>query len=635
MYGWMGKILQVNLNNSEVKTISTQPYAEQYLGGRGIASRIYWETVAPETEAFDPENRLIFMTGPIVATGAQAATRLSVIGKSPMAYPEGYCYGNIGGFAAAELKKAGFDGVVIEGRAPKPVYLWIHDNEAELRDASSLWGQGAYRTGEMLQQAHGEKVRFLTTGVAGENRVRTAVVSASHDSSSSAGFGAVMGAKNFKAVAVRGTGKPSVANPDRLKELNRYTVKISKRIRLSIPPLIVSTKHDHLLEVIGKGGCYQCGLECIRGLYRYGQRLEGYRKCQAQEYYLPWKYSREDEPVETFFDAPTLANDFSICTWELEKMIDWLYACYQSGDLTEKETGLPLSEIGTREFLEKLLHSIAYREGFGALLAEGLVRAGEKVSDKARGKFSYNFEPIGQSDLFPPRAFVAHALLYPMEPRVHHNVLHETSWVNIAWSFNQIQADLSPVTAKVVHDIARAFWGSDEAGDFTSYEGKALAAKKVQNRTYSRDSLGLCDFAYPITYSFNTSDHVGDPDLEAKIFTAVTGIAGEELDRYGERIFNLQRAILLREGRRVPEADFPPEYNFTERLKAIPNFEEMTVVGPGGKAVSAIGRVLDRDRFTNMLKEYYRLRGWDEETGLPRAETLSALGLDDLVSALQ
>jgi len=631
MYGWMGKILHVDLSNSKLTQIPTQPYAEQYLGGRGIASRIYWETVTPEIKAFDPENRLIFMTGPVVATGAQAANRMSVVGKSPMTLPEGYCYGSIGGFIGAELKKAGFDGVVIEGCAPKPVYLWIHDNEAELQDASSLWGQGAYRTGEILQQSHGKKAHFITTGVAGENRVRTAVVSASHDSASSAGFGAVMGAKNLKALVVRGTGKPSVADPERLKEVNRYTVKISKRIRLSIPPLIVSTKHDHLLEVIGKGGCYQCGLECIRGRYRYGKRLEGYRKCQSMEYYLPWKYSREDEPVETFFDAPTLANDYSIDTWELEKMIDWLHDCYQSGDLTEEETGLPLSKIGTKEFLEKLLHLIAYREGFGALLADGLVRAGEKVSDKARAKFSYNFAPIGQSDLFPPRAFVAHALLYSMEPRVHHNVLHETAWVNIAWSFNQIQTDLSPVTAEVVHNIARAFWGSEEAGDFTSYEGKALAVKKVQNRTYNRDSLGLCDFAYPITYSFNTPDHVGDPDLEAKIFTAVTGVAGEELDRYAERIFNLQRAILLREGRRVPEADFPPEYNFTEPLQAIPNFEEMTVLGPGGKAVSAVGRILDRDRFTSMLKEYYRLRGWDEDTGLPRAETLVALGLGDLV----
>jgi len=220
MYGWMGKILHVNLNNSEVKTTSTQQYTEQYLGGRGIASRIYWETVAPEIKAFDPENRLIFMTGPIVATGAQAANRMSVIGKSPMTLPEGYCYGNIGGFFPAELKKAGIDGIVIEGQAPKPVYLWIHDNEAELRDASLLWGQGAYRTGEMLQQAHGEKVRFITTGVAGENRVRTAVIFGSHEGASSAGFGAVMGDKNFKAVAVRGTDKPSVADP--CQELDHF-----------------------------------------------------------------------------------------------------------------------------------------------------------------------------------------------------------------------------------------------------------------------------------------------------------------------------------------------------------------------------------------------------------------------------
>ncbi len=630
MPGWMGRILQVDLSNSEIKTIPTQPYAEKFLGGRGIASRIYWETVAPQTGAFDPENRLIFVTGPVVATGAQAANRMAVVGKSPMTIPEGYCYGNIGGFVGAELKKAGFDGIVIEGQALKPVYLWINDGKAELQDASLLWGQGAYRTGEILRQTHGERVHFLTTGVAGERKVRTATIFASHESASSAGFGAVMGAKKLKAVAVRGTGRPSVADPDRLKELNRYTIWISKRIRLSIPPAVAATHHEHLLETIGKGGCYQCALECIRGLYRYGQRLEGYRKCQAQQCYLPWKYDREDEPLETFFDAPTLANDYSICTWELESMVDWLYACYQSGDLTEKETGLPLSRIGTREFLERLLHSIAYHEGFGDVLAEGLVRAGEMVSAKARAKLPYNISPIGRYDLFPPRAFVVHALLYPMEPRVHHNFLHETAWVNIAWDSNQTQTDISPVTAEVVRDIARAFWGSEEAADFTSYKGKALAAKKIQNRTCNRDSLGLCDFTYPITYSFNTPDHVGDPDIEAKFFTAVTGIAGEELDRYGERIFNLQRAIMLREGRKVPEADFPPEYNFTEPLPAIEHFKEMAILGPGGKSVSAAGRVLDRNRFTSMLKEYYCLRGWDEGTGLPRAETLAALGLGDL-----
>ena len=379
MYGWMGKILQVNLTDSEIKTIPTRPYAEKYLGGRGIGARIYWETVKPETKAFDPENRLIFMTGPLVASSAQGATQLSVVGKSPMTIPEGYCYGSFGGFVGAELKKAGFDGIIVEGRAPKPVYLWIHDGEAELRDASSLWGQNGYKTGEMLQEIHGERTRYISIGVAGERLVRTALALASHDCTLSAGFGAVMGSKNLKAMAIRGTGKVSVADPARLKELNRYTIKISKRVRLSIPPGVAATGRAGLLEVIGLGGCNQCGFECISGVYRYGGRLVRHAKCQSMEYYLPWELGREDEPVDTFADAPRLANDHSLESWELESMVNWLYKCYKTGALTEEETGLPLSKMGTREFLEKLLHAIAYREGFGDILAEGLVRAGDKV----------------------------------------------------------------------------------------------------------------------------------------------------------------------------------------------------------------------------------------------------------------
>ena len=175
----MGSILHVNLSDSKITQLSTRPYAEKYLGGRGIASRIYWETVKPEVKAFEPGNRMIFMTGALVATGAQAANRMFVASKSPMAFPEGFCYGSIGGFFGAELKKAGFDGIVVEGRAPRPVYLWIHDGEAELRDASSLWGQGVYRVGELLQQEYGKRVRFVTTGVAGEKGVRTAVAAGS------------------------------------------------------------------------------------------------------------------------------------------------------------------------------------------------------------------------------------------------------------------------------------------------------------------------------------------------------------------------------------------------------------------------------------------------------------------------
>jgi aldehyde:ferredoxin oxidoreductase len=199
MNGWMGKILTVDLTHSLISEISTEPYAERFLGGRGIASRLYWETVTPDTGAYDPDNRLIFMTGPLIATGAQGATRMSVVGKSPMTFPEGFCYGNIGGFVGAELKKAGYDGIVVEGRASRPVYLWIQDNKVEIRDASFLWGKGSYRVEEILRQGHGDRVRFMTTGVAGENLVRSAIIFGSHQSTSTAGFGAIMGSKNLKA----------------------------------------------------------------------------------------------------------------------------------------------------------------------------------------------------------------------------------------------------------------------------------------------------------------------------------------------------------------------------------------------------------------------------------------------------
>jgi aldehyde:ferredoxin oxidoreductase len=632
MHGWMGKILHIDLDLSKLAESSIQPYTGKYLGGRGIASRIYWEMVKSTTKAFDPENCLIFMTGPLVATGAQGATRMSVVGKSPMAYPEKYCYGNVGGFFGAELKRAGFDGLVVTGRASKPIYLWINDDQIEIRDASVLWGNGAYRTAEIIQEAHGKRVRFLTTGIAGENLVRSAIIFGSHQSTSTAGYGAVMASKNLKAIVVRGTGKPSVADPRKLLEFNRYTIDISKRLDLTIPPDTTMTGHGYLLERIGKGSCYQCGLDCIRNKYRFGKRsdLEGYRRCQAMEYYLPWQYSRNDEPVDTFFYAPILANDYSICTFELRNMINWFYACYRQGSLTEEETGLPLSKIGTREFLEKLLHSIAYRQGFGDILAEGLVRAMEKMPEKARASLAPGVLPVGENDVNLPRSSIVHALLDPMEPRMSRPMVHG-GFARAAWMFSQMNPEI-PITTEVFREIARSFWGSVEASDFTSYEGKALAAVKIQNRTYTEDCLGLCDFAWPLTYSFSKPDHVGDPALEANLFTAVTGSSGNVIDRCVERVVNTQRAIMVREGRKVPEEDFPPEVNFTEPLKSeLP----MMVPGPANEPVNAAGKVLEKNKFLSMLKEYYRLRGWDEETGLPRAETLSALGLEELTRDFQ
>lgn len=612
MYGWMGKILRVDLTSSEISTIPIQPYANMYLGGRGIASRLYWETVQPDISAFDPANHLIFVTGPLVATGAQGATRMAVAGKSPMAYPERYCYGNIGGFFPAELKKAGYDGLVITGKAPGPVYLLIEDSSVTLPDASELWGKGACTVGEMLPDIHGDRTRFLTTGIAGENLVRSAIIYGSHHSTSTAGFGAVMASKNLKAVAVKGTGKPSVSDPSKLKELNRYTISISKRLDLTIPPDVTMSGHGHLLKAVGKGRCYQCGLTCIRNRYRYGDRpdLEDYRRCEAMEYYMPWKYGQEEEPVETFYNAPVLANDLSLCTFELRSMINWLYDCFQAGALTEEETGLLLSKIGTAEFLESLLYSIACRKGFGELLAEGLFRASRKVPEKARALLNPGVLPVGEIDINLPRSSVVQAILDPMEPRMSRPLAH-AGFARVAWMTNRMSPDVSPVTSEVFKEIAERFWGSADAADASSYEGKALAALNIQNRSYIEDSLGLCDSAWPIAYSFSGPDPAGDPDLEARLFTAVTGVNGEEIDACADRIMNVQRMIMIREGRKVPEDDFPPESLFS---------------GPAGTA----GNALDKTKFIDLLGEYYRLRGWDEN-GVPACETLSDLGMTDML----
>lgn len=169
--------------------MNTMDYATRFLGGRGIATRMYWEKVGPQVRAFDPENHLIFMTGPLGATGVQGASRSVVVGKSPMLMPEGFCYGNLGGSFAPALKNAGYDGLVIRGYSDRPSYLWIQDDSVRIQDASGLWGKGTYAVRDMLRQGHGTNVRLLTTGAPvpvscpclHEHRLPSVSVLSSHD----------------------------------------------------------------------------------------------------------------------------------------------------------------------------------------------------------------------------------------------------------------------------------------------------------------------------------------------------------------------------------------------------------------------------------------------------------------------
>lgn len=216
-------------------------------------------------------------------------------------------------------------------------------------------------------------------------------------------------------------------------------------------------------------------------------------------------------------------------------------------------------------------------------------------------------------------------------------MLHDVSHLIARWLLHLIRPHLSPTTAKVFRNTATKFWGHDKAWDMTTMEGKAAATVKIQDHTYVKDSLGLCDFGWPIMDSFNTEDHTGDPTLEKQLFSIVTGIdtSEEELDRYGERIFNLQRAILLREGWKALDDDRPKEFNFKKPVERDLLNPNLIVPGPTEEPVSIKGNILDKVEFENMRKEFYELRGWDSDTGFQEKQKLEALGLSDLAKKLE
>jgi aldehyde:ferredoxin oxidoreductase len=422
-----------------------------------------------------------------------------------------------------------------------------------------------------------------------------------------------------------------VADPARLVELNRLTIRLSKRGRLLVP------LPKEQVRDAGRASCVQCSVDCFRRLFKTASGKEAVRKCQSLIFYMPWVTRRRGEPLETALDATEICNDLSLCTMEMENVITWIQDSYNSGYLTEKDIGLKMSDIGSRGFLERLAAIIAHRQGFGDTLADGLLRTGERLGREAMAHFTGRVSGVGFGESYSPRQYIPHAMLYALEPRQPMAMLHEVSFLIARWLLHRLKPELSPTTAEVFRSAARRFWGSDKAWDLTTYEGKALAAVKIQDRTYAKDSLVLCDFAWPIMDSFNTEDHVGDPTLESRLLTAVSGVVTDEaaLNRTGERIFNLQRAILLREGWQPRKSDVPAEFNFTDPVQTDPLNPQLLVPGLTEEPVSVKGNVLDRKKFEEMREEFYALRGWDPDTGLQRSNTLERLDLSDVAQQLK
>jgi len=598
-FGYAGEILKVDLSDRKTTKLPTADYAERFMGGRGLATKLYWDMVPPETRASDPDNCLICVSGPVAGFTGLAGFRWQACGKSASLEPEAFSYANLGGSWGGRLKFAGYDGLAVQGKSDKPVYLFIHDDAVEIRDASHFWGRPTFEVIDSLKAELGKKVSVLTIGPAAENLVTFSTLFADQGASGSAGLGSIMGSKMLKAIAVAGDRRPKAADPDRLKGI---VDRVSQPIRTTGPmgPWVVSP--DSKPQI-----CYGCGSGCSRLSYRdeSGKLFKSF--CQQTEIYQVPAREYYGDGIEAQLLAMRLCDGYGLNTFVMQ----------------------------TRK--------ISLREGFGDLLAQGIIKATESIGGKAKELISKTIATrANEKKDYDPRLMPHTAMLYATEPRRPTQQLHKVSGILMMWVASQGGGGMMrmgpPFTYENLLEIAKRYWGGELAADFSTYEGKALAAKKVQDRTYAIESMILCDLKWPMTTPMTSEDRAGDSSLESQIYSAITGrnLNEEGLLKIGERIFNLQRAILLRQGWGGREGDKLLDY-FHEVPLQDELFYNPNCIAPGkdGKVISRKGAVVDREEFEKMKSEYYELRRWDVASGLPTETKLKELELEDISGDLK
>ena len=340
----------------------------------------------PKAQALAPENALVLATGPLAGVPVIGGSRLFVCGKSPATSPEHFSYCNMGGDWAVRLKSAGYDLVFVQGKADKPVYLLIHDGKAELKDASALWGKGAIQAREMLTAELGGEISVVAIGPAGENQATMACLIASDDASGGAGMGAVMGSKNLKAIVVQGPRKRTkAAQPEKLEELTKHFRRI-----ITPSPMATAGGVDLRIAVpqSRKAPCYGCMGDCLRWDYQSKDGQRGKFMCQSATFYQPMAEMVYGKDYEVPFRANKLCDEYGLDTMAVTLILIWLIRCLRDGILTDESTGIPISKVGSVEFIETLVRKIALREGFGDVLARGVEAAAASVGPAAVQKLT-------------------------------------------------------------------------------------------------------------------------------------------------------------------------------------------------------------------------------------------------------
>jgi aldehyde:ferredoxin oxidoreductase len=622
MNGWMGNILKIDVGSGQVEVSPTSTYIDEYLGGRGIGVRLVYDLVQPGIDGFAPENPLIFSMGPLTGTAMPSSGRTDVTALSPQSNFR--AKSNFGGYWGPEAKYAGYDHIILLGKAEKPSYIWINDGAVEIRDASHLWGKDTFETQKMIQQELGDpEIKVVCIGPAGENLVRFAcLITEVAGAAARGGLGAVMGSKNIKAVAVRGRRSVAVAKPDEMlaaavalnreirespacQELSTYGVVrfVATMYQLSFFP-VGYFEEVHWEEIIEKYGgpayvdkhqmknvgCFACPIRCKNFLH-VPEIGKGFTTCE------PWSGftgSVWNLDMNVFWEAIRLTNRMGLDSTETTACIGLLMELHRDGIITEKDTdGIPM-ERGSKEAILEVVRKLSLREGFGAILAEGQRAFAESIGPAAVEKIDlvkglaphpYEFRAYKGSGLMQ-------AVGHRGDPLPLRGSLLEFEWHNAPDWFQE---------------TAENMYGNPGAAIPESYEGKAAATILSEHNNLAIDSLGVCTWPYAL-FIFHTIDKA------VEMFNLITGKEWDlaHILKIAERIRNLERLFDVRQG-------------LTRAVDTLPKkfFEKPLTKG------KYEGAVLDKDKFEGMKDDYYALRGWDLKTGAPTPDKLAELNLSE------
>ncbi len=612
--GYTGKILRINLTDKTFKKEELPlDIAKDFIGGAGFGIKFLYDELKPNANPLGPENKLIFAPGPFTGTNVPCASRIAVTAKSPLTNAVGMALS--GGHFPAELKLAGYDVLIIEGKAEKPTYISIRDDEVRFRDASKVWGTMTFDCQQIIKDdLRDQNFRVACIGPAGENLNRISCIINERRAIGRKGLGAVMGSKNLKAIAVRGLRSLEISSKEKFKVARDKMLKAMRESPVLYPEFAKTgtpsnvdntcalgifpaknwtatgefTPVDQIgveaLETrrIGKEFCYECPVGCSqlrlarKGPYA-GILTEG---PEFETLYSLGGQTGVDD-MDSIIAADRLCDELGLDTISTGVVIGFAMELFERGILTISETGGLDLRFGNHEAMNTLIRWIAFRESIGDILADGVRIASSKIG-KGSEKYALHIKGLELPG-------------YDVRGAKGHGLAYATSYTggdhNRGYAFQEIFS--IPIPYPV---------------DRLSIEGKGKLTKWNQDvRTATCDCPTMCVFLLDTAMAPIATENT------ASLMEAVTGLSytPEDVEKVGERINNLARAFNVREGFTRADDTFP------ERLMTEPL-----------KAGASKGHLISKEDLNTMLDEYYTVRGWDIKTGIPKKEKLIELGLD-------